>query len=259
MLKLENFSVHRKDLCVVNQINLSLQRGKIYAILGANGAGKSSLLGAIFGEFVSRGSIEFDGKELHKKLIGYMPQDNYIDASLSALEVVLLGLVDKLGMYLSDEQIKKAARVMEELGILHLAQRDISTLSGGQRQMVNFASVLLKEPQILLLDEPVSALDLHHQCVLLENVKKHTKEQNLLTLVILHDLSLASQFADELVILHEAKIRAKNKPELVLNKNLLKEVYRIDADIFYCERGLPCVLAKAATKELKGKYNEICS
>lgn len=259
MLKLENFSVHRKDLCVVNQINLELERGKIYAILGANGAGKSSLLGAIFGEFASRGSIEFDGKELHKKLIGYMPQDNYIDASLSALEVVLLGLVDKLGMYLSDEQIKKAAQVMEELGILHLAQRDISTLSGGQRQMVNFASVLLKEPQILLLDEPVSALDLHHQCVLLENVKRHTKGQNLLTLVILHDLSLASQFADELVILHEAKIRAKNKPELVLNKDLLKEVYRIDADIFYCERGLPCVLAKAAAKELKGKYNEICS
>ncbi|MBS4330349.1 ABC transporter ATP-binding protein [Campylobacter vulpis] len=259
MLKLENFSVHRKDLCVVNQINLNLARGKIYAILGANGAGKSSLLGAIFGDFKSGGKIKFEDKELNKKLIGYMPQDNYIEASLTALEVVLLGLGNQLGMYLSDMQIKKAAKIMEELGILHLAQRDISTLSGGQRQMVNFASVLLKEPQILLLDEPVSALDLHHQCVLLENVKKHTKEQNLLTLVILHDLSLASQFADELIILHEAKIKAKDKPENVLNKDLLKEVYRIDADIFYCERGLPCVLAKAAAKELKGKYNEICS
>ncbi|GML86510.1 ABC transporter ATP-binding protein [Campylobacter jejuni] len=255
MLKLENFSVHRKDLCVVNQINLSLQRGKIYAILGANGAGKSSLLGAIFGEFVSSGQLKFDDKDLSKKLIGYMPQDNYIEASLTALEVVLLGLGNQLGMYLSDMQIKKAAKIMEELSILHLAQSDISTLSGGQRQMVNFASVLLKEPQILLLDEPVSALDLHHQCVLLENVKKHTKEQNLLTLVILHDLSLASQFADELIILHEAKIKAKDKPENVLNKDLIKEVYRIDADIFYCERGLPCVLAKSAVK-LKRKENE---
>ncbi len=255
MLKLKQFSVYRKDLCVIDGIDLELKRGKVYAILGANGAGKSSLLGAIFSELAFKGELEFNGQvvknySLWKTSIGYMPQDNFIEANLSALEVVLLGLVDKLGVYLSDEQIKNAASIMKELGILHLSDRDISTLSGGQRQMVNFASVLLKKPKILLLDEPVSALDLHHQCILLEKVKQYTQRQNFLTIMILHDLSLAAQFCDELVILHESKIMAKGDPRKVLNKDLIKEVYRINADIFYCEQGLPCVLAKSAYKDL---------
>ncbi|MFQ6341314.1 ABC transporter ATP-binding protein [Campylobacter sp. VTCC 70190] len=255
MLRLKQFSVYRKDFCVVDGIDLEFERGRVYAILGANGAGKSSLLGAIFSELGFKGVLELDGQviknfSLWKKSIGYMPQDNFIEASLSALEVVLLGLMDRLGIYLSDEQIKNAASIMQELGILHLSSRDISTLSGGQRQMVNFASVLIKKPQILLLDEPVSALDLHHQCILLEKVRQYTQKQNLLTIMILHDLSLAAQFCDELVILHEAKIRAKGGPKRVLNKDLIKEVYRINADIFYCERGLPCVLAKSAYKDL---------
>ncbi|NDJ26585.1 ABC transporter ATP-binding protein [Campylobacter sp. MIT 19-121] len=253
MLRLEDLSIHRGTLCVADKLCAEFQRGKVYAILGPNGAGKSSLLSTLFAELSFKGKISFKDEILSfsnhfawKKKIAYMPQDSNVDASLSALEVVLLGLLDSLGMVLSDEQIKKALEVMDSLGILHLADKDILNLSGGQRQMVMFASVLIKSPEILLLDEPVSALDMHHQCVLLESVRKSTYEKGLLTIMILHDLSLAAQFADEILILHDAKIRAKGEAKEVLKRDIIEPIYRVRADIFKDDDGKPIVLAKAA-------------
>lgn len=138
MLRLENLSIYRNELCVANAINSEFEAGKIYAILGPNGAGKTSLISAMFGDLAFKGSIAHKQMELSlknhfawKKRIAYMPQDSSVDASLSALEVVLLGLIDQLGMYVSDTQISQALSLMEELGILHLASRDILNLSGG--------------------------------------------------------------------------------------------------------------------------------
>ena len=255
MLKLENVSIYRSELCVANAINSEFEAGKVYAILGPNGAGKTSLISAVFGDLAFKGAIKHKEFELSlknhfawKKRIAYMPQDSVVDASLSALEVVLLGLIDELGMYVNDSQIKQALSLMDELGILHLAGRDILNLSGGQRQMVMFASVLIKAPEILLLDEPVSALDMHHQCVLLECVRSYTRKEKLITVVILHDLSLASQFADELVVLSNAKIWAQGGAKSVLTKDLIENLYKIKADIFYDESDKPVIVAKSALK-----------
>lgn len=255
MLRLENLSIYRNELCVANAINSEFEAGKIYAILGPNGAGKTSLISAMFGDLAFKGSIAHKQMELSlknhfawKKRIAYMPQDSSVDASLSALEVVLLGLIDQLGMYVSDTQISQALSLMKELGILHLASRDILNLSGGQRQMVLFASVLIKAPEILLLDEPVSALDMHHQCVLLECVRSYTRKEKLITVIILHDLSLASQFADELVVLSDAKIWAQGEAKGVLTKDLIENLYKIKADIFYDESNKPVIVAKSALK-----------
>ncbi len=256
MLELHNVSIYRGILCVAHQINLKCQKGKVYSLLGPNGAGKSSLIGAIFGTIKHTGSITFNGQSLGltnymewNKSIGYMPQDNTVDASLSALEVVLLGLINHLGMYLSDEQVKLGAEIMQELGILHLAQRDIMSLSGGQRQMVLFAQVLLKNPQLLLLDEPVSALDMHHQCVLLDCVKTYTKKHNLTTLMVLHDLSLSAQFADELIVLSNAHVEAQGDPRSVLTQELIERLYHVHVDIFYDKDKLPIIVAKKALKQ----------
>ncbi|QCD44292.1 ABC transporter ATP-binding protein [Campylobacter mucosalis] len=255
MLELKNLEIYRGDLCVANKVNTNFKSGKTYGILGPNGAGKTSLLTAIFGDLDFSGEIKFKDKTLSfknhfswKKQIAYMPQDSLVDASLTALEVVLLGLLDSLGLYVSDEQLSKAVSIMDELGILHLASKDVTKLSGGQRQMVMFASVLIKSPKIILLDEPVSALDMHHSCILLDYVKKFTKERDLTTIMILHDLSLASQFCDELILLNKAEIKAQGAPKEVLTKDIIKELYRVKADIFYCSDGQPVVIAKQAIK-----------
>lgn len=157
MLELKNLTIYRGSLCTADAVNASFKEGKVYSVLGPNGAGKTTLISAIFGEMGYEGEIKFGEERLNfknhfswKKKIGYMPQDSYVDASLTALEVVLLGLMDSLGLYLKDEQINSAVDIMKKLGILHLAGRDVMQLSGGQRQMVMFASVLIKKPKILL-------------------------------------------------------------------------------------------------------------
>ena len=112
--------------------------------------------------------------------------------------------------------------------------------------MVMFASVLIKKPKILLLDEPVSALDMHHQCVLLDCVRKFTREHGITTVMILHDLSLASQFSDEVLLLSDGKIKAKGEAKKTITKELIQELYKVNVDIFYDDAGVPAVVAKSA-------------
>ena len=264
MIACKDLSIHRGTLCVADRISFNLERGRVYAVLGPNGAGKSSLMKALFAELPHSGEIRFDDHVLHaghamawRKPFGYMPQDTVVDASLTALEVVLLGQMDKLGLRISDEQLALAVTMMDKLGIVHLAGRDVLQLSGGQRQMVMFAQVMLRNPQILLLDEPVSALDMHHQCVLLEEVRRHTHERNLITLMILHDLNLAAQFADELILLADAKIQIQGSPETVLQQEMIERLYRVEIALMQSGGGQPIVIPQRAIRLSPSSQQEI--
>lgn len=254
-LSVKEVTICRGSLCVADRVSFALQAGRVYAVLGPNGAGKSSLIKTLFAELPFQGEIRFGDRLLHKgqhmawrKPIGYMPQDTVVDASLTALEVVLLGQMDALGMRVSDAQLTAAVHVMEKLGIVHLAQRDVLDLSGGQRQMVMFAQVLLRNPRVLLLDEPVSALDMHHQCVLLDQVRQYTQDRKLITLMILHDLNLAAQFADELILLADAKIQAQGSPREVLQRGIIERLYRVETTLLYDDKGQPIVLPRRAMR-----------
>lgn len=248
MLQLENLTIRRGSLCVADNINLILEKGKIYTILGPNGAGKSSMLKTLFGEVAFEGNIRYQAENFSKstlsawrKRIGYMPQDTQVEASLTALEVILLGKVDALHMHISDALLAEAAQIMDKLGIAHLAHRDVMRLSGGQRQMVMFAQVLLRTPDILMLDEPVSALDMHHQINLLEHVCEYTRVNNLITIMVLHDLSLAAQFSDCVILLGEGKIQGFGSAQQVLQPQLLSRLYNVDVEILYDSTGLPVI------------------
>lgn len=248
MLQLENLTIKRGRLTVADKLNVNLEKGKIYTVLGPNGAGKSSLLKAIFGEIPYQGRICYDNTPLNssqlarwRKCLGYMPQDCAVEASLTAMEVILLGQLDALHMHVSDELLKEVAEMMEKLGIAHLAHQDVMRLSGGQRQMVMFAQVLLRKPEILLLDEPVSALDMHHQINLLEHVAEYTRQQNLITVMILHDLSLAAQFSDKVIMLGEGKIQGFGSATEVFTPELISRLYQVDVEILSDRNGLPVI------------------
>lgn len=248
MLQLENLTVKRGSFLVADRISLTLKAGRVYTVLGPNGAGKSSLLKTVFGEVPYGGRIAYNGETLAKKhiqswrkRIGYMPQDTNVKASLTAIEVVMLGRMDALHMHIGDDIIAEAATTMEKLGIAHLAHRDVVRLSGGQRQLVMFAQVLMRRPEILMLDEPVSALDMHHQINLLEQVCRNTCEHNLITLMVLHDLSLAAQFSDSLILLGGGKVQGQGKPDQVLKADVISRLYRVDIELLFDSRGAPVV------------------
>ncbi|WP_150538573.1 ABC transporter ATP-binding protein [Actinobacillus vicugnae] len=248
MLKLTNLHIQRGSRVIADQLNLSLEKGKIYTVLGPNGVGKSSLLKTIFGEINGVGNISYADQSLTKRMlsawrkrIGYMPQDTQVDASLTALEVILLGRVEELSMHVSDELLTEVASIMQQLGIAHLAHQDVMQLSGGQRQMVMFAQVLVRQPEILLLDEPVSALDMHHQINLLEQVCQYTQQHNLITLMVLHDLSLAAQFSDRLILLGNGKLQAFGEVKQVLQADLIRQLYNVEIEILYDSTGQPVI------------------
>ncbi|WGE48235.1 ABC transporter ATP-binding protein [Actinobacillus equuli] len=248
MLKLANVHIKRGSLVIADQLDLSLEKGKVYTVLGPNGAGKSSLLKTIFGEIGCKGQIHYADQILNKraisawrKRIGYMPQDTQVDASLTALEVILLGRMEALNMHVSDELLTEVATIMQKLGIAHLAHQDVMQLSGGQRQMVMFAQVLLRQPEILLLDEPVSALDMHHQINLLEHVCQYTQQNNLITIMVLHDLSLAAQFSDQVILLGNGKLQAFGDAKQVLQADLIRQLYNVEIEILYDSTGQPVI------------------
>ncbi|MBZ7986503.1 ABC transporter ATP-binding protein [Campylobacter canadensis] len=236
MLEINNLSIYKSRKSILENISLKLEEGKIYAIAGPNGVGKSTLLDCIFGLIKSE-NISFN-KETQKNLkkwqenIGYMLQHFHTHVDLSVLEVVLLGAYANLSLNIDKQIIDEALGLLDRFAIANKANENIQSLSGGQRQMVAFAQVLLKNPKILLLDEPVSALDLKHQCILLEALQKITKERRLLSIVVLHDLNLASLFCDEVILLKDKKLFAKGDAKTILTKDLIKNIYEVDSCIY---------------------------
>lgn len=249
MLELNKLTLAIGKQTLVDGLNLQLQPGQLHVIIGPNGTGKTSLLRALFGELAPEaGDIRFDGEPLSRlhlarwrKRFGYMPQNIQLELDLSVLEVVVLGRLDSLSMRLADEDILAALQALQALGIAHLADRPLYSLSGGQRQMVLFAQVLLRDPQIMMLDEPVSALDLQHQMQLMEHLHHQTRAKQWVSLVVLHDLNLAAQFADQLIVLAGGKLQAFGPPAQVLDAALISRLYQVPVDIHHDRDGQPYI------------------
>lgn len=249
MLQVNNLNVTLDHLVLAKNMSFTLEPGKVNVIIGPNGTGKSTLLKTLFGDILpDSGDISFHNLLLKRKQIshwreqfGYMPQDIKLDIELSVLEVVLLGQLDALSLRLDDSLIKQALTALEKIGLLHLANRPVNKLSGGQCQMILFAQALMRNPKILMLDEPVSALDLHFQHVLLDHLDTQTKQQGWITLMVLHDLNLAAQYADNLLVLKDGHVIASGHPSNILTPTLVKEVYGVDAEITKDSYGVPFI------------------
>lgn len=249
MLEVRNLSLAFDDLVLADRLGFQLQAGKTHVIIGPNGTGKSSLLKVLFGDLRPQsGAVLFDGECLDyrhagqwRQRFGYMPQDIRLDIGLTVLEVVLLGQLDALSLKLKDPLIESALNALDQIGLLHLAHRDVRTLSGGQCQMILFAQALMRNPRILMLDEPVSALDLHFQQVLLDHLDQQTHRQNWISVMILHDLNLAAQYADNLIVLKGGRLIAQGEPAAILSPELVREVYGVSAEVAYDQQGVPFV------------------
>lgn len=228
-LTVEGLSVQYGATPAIAAVDLVADPGEVLAVIGPNGSGKSSLVKAIAGLVKHEGVVRFDGSPVRPERIGYMPQDIGARAALTVLEAVLLGRLGRLGLRVRPEDLAAVEAVLGELDLMPLASRYLGELSGGQRQLVFLAQALASEPALLLLDEPISALDIRHQLEVMEIVLRMTRARSLTTLVILHDLNIAARFADAVMVMRQGRVVCCGKPDDVIELEMVASVFGVQA------------------------------
>lgn len=252
VLSVNNVSVALGRARVVNGIDCHLRAGELLMLLGPNGAGKSTLLKAISGDLPYRGSVSLSGRELGswrpEKLArqrAVMPQRVEVNFPLTVEEVVQLGRPRKA----SGSSDPVVGLLMHALDIGHLKHRLVPGLSGGEQQRLQLARVLaqiMDSPgdRLLLLDECTSALDPAHQQMVLDLVRRLAKEEGVAVLAIVHDLNLAAQFADRLLVMNAGELIHEGSAREVLTPDLLEAVYGFSARVIELDEGYPMVVPR---------------
>ncbi len=228
-VRIDDLSVRYGATTALTELDLTAEPSEVLAVIGPNGSGKSSLIKAIAGLVPYRGGIALDAAGGAERRVGYMPQDISSRAALTVLETVLLGRLGRLGLRVRPEDLAMAQGVLSEIGLDHLAGRYLGELSGGQRQLVFLAQALAAEPRLLLLDEPISALDIRHQLEVMEIVRRLTHERGLTTIVILHDLNIAARFADRIAVMRGGRRVCHGTPDAVIRTEMIADVFGVEA------------------------------
>ncbi|MDO5725137.1 MAG: ABC transporter ATP-binding protein [Tissierellia bacterium] len=243
--------------CVVNELDLEIKRGSIVSIIGPNGSGKSTILKA-FAKLLApnSGDIVLNGTELrsmsNKKLaqcVSMLLQRNVCPADLKVRDLLYYGRLPHKKWYETkdDEDMKIIERAMQHTGIKSMAEKRIAQLSGGESQRVWLAMAIAQEPQVLLLDEPTTYLDIGYQLELLELIKDLNWRLKTTVIMVLHDLNQAAKYSDYIYVLKEGCIYDYGKPKDVISGKMLMDVYRVEGDILYDE-GIPIVLPKTTRR-----------
>lgn len=225
---------------ILHHIEFSVERGSLLGLIGPNGSGKSTLLKSIATLLpINRGRImihnndqsSYTQKEI-AQFMSYVPQETVIGFDFDARDIVAMGRHVYGSVFKSEsrEDAEKVKWAMEQTQTLHLADQSVLNLSAGQRQLIMIAKALAQDTPIILLDEPISALDVYYQLHILTLLKRLC-EQGKTMIVVLHDLNLASRFCHQLLLLNEGVVQKYGHPSEVLTEQLLREVYHVKASI----------------------------
>lgn len=242
-LEIKDLRVKYSNSYIIDGVSTDFTGGKLFTIIGPNGTGKSTFAKSIAGLINKKGdiSLSIDDKQISTKEIVYLPQMHHMDSSLSVFEIVLLGMIKDLSLKIQKKNIDIVIALLKELNIEELVDKNFNSLSGGQKQLVLLAQALICNPKVLILDEPTSALDLKHQLHVLNIAKSYTVKHKIICITILHDLSLAARFSDEILILNAGKIVKKGKAKDVLNEEIISEVYGVKVDVALSNQGYTTV------------------
>jgi iron complex transport system ATP-binding protein len=219
---------------IVADVSIDVPAGGWVSIVGPNGAGKTTLLRAVAGLVSYAGTIEVDGSSVaslssrtRARTVAVVPQDPIVPLGLKLLDYVLLGRTSHISRFGVEgvRDLAVARDVLQQLELSPLAQRRIETLSGGERQRTVLARALAQEAPVLLLDEPTTALDIGHQQEVLDLVDELRRDRGLTVLSTMHDLTLAAQYAEALVLLDRGEVVTSGSPDDVLTEDNLSRYY----------------------------------
>ncbi|MFB2978590.1 ABC transporter ATP-binding protein [Microseira sp. BLCC-F43] len=248
LLEIEKLTGGYGDIAIAQNITLSIQRGEWLSLIGANGSGKSTLLKLISRILApQQGVVLLDGKAIHSqpaaivaRKLAILPQQQTIPEGLTVKQLVSLGRSPHQPWWqweLSREDAQKVEIAMHQTGIEKFSDRLVEQLSGGERQRAFLALALAQNPQVLLLDEPTTYLDICYQLQLLELLKQ-LNQQNLTIITVLHEINLAARYSDRIALLHEGKLTCVGTPKQVLTADNLAQTFGVDVTIIETPVGL---------------------
>lgn len=245
MINVSSVSISYNDKKVIEDLSLNIKQGEIVSIIGPNGSGKSTLLNSISRFLnIERGNIYYKDVDIrHQKNkflaqnIASLSQFNEIPHDITVEDLVYYGRSPYKKWYESrnadDEQIVRWA--MNSTGVLKYSNNLVSSLSGGERQRAFISMVLAQKPELLILDEPTTYLDIAHQLGIMKLIKEINQKYNITVIMVLHDLNQACSYSDTLIILKDGEIFSKGKPKDIMTEALVKKVYNINSKIYYDE------------------------
>lgn len=255
-LQLRNVTLAYGERVVLRDISFEVRPGEILGLVGPNSCGKSTLIKGITRVLPLRsGQVFIDGHDITRistahmaQLAAVVPQSPILPEAFTAFEVVIMGRTPHLGFlrYESARDVEIAVRAMEMTQTVHLAERRIGELSGGERQRLTIARALAQEPRIFLLDEPTAHLDINYQIETLDLITDLCARESLTALMALHDLNLAAQYCDRIIMLSNGGIHAEGSPRAVITAQNVKDVYGADVCVTpHPLNDLPAILITA--------------
>jgi iron complex transport system ATP-binding protein len=241
---------------VMEDINLKVSPGEMVGLIGPNGSGKSTIIKALSHIIRPKsGRIIIGGRDIARIprrelacMVGVVPQLPLLPSTFTAAEIVLMGRNPHLGLFQSEgkRDWAMARQAMAKTGTEKLADRHINELSGGEIQCLLIARVLVQETSAILLDEPTANLDIGRQVEILDLIRSLCTESHLAVLAAIHDLNLAAQYCNRLLLINERHIHAEGKPAEVITDKNIKEVYGAGNCVYtHPVNGLPTVLLGA--------------
>jgi iron complex transport system ATP-binding protein len=235
ILDTESISLNYRGKQILSNVSLKVSAGEFFVIIGPNGAGKTSLLKILSGlQKAQHGSVQIKGKNISRYtrrslalIMAIVPQHIEVGFPFTVADTVIMGRTPHLGILgmESKNDFDIAEEAMNFTEVSHLADRKLFQLSGGELQRVIIARAICQQPEIILLDEPTTALDPSHQLKIMDLMERFRKQYNTTIIMVSHDLNLASMYGDRLLLLKDGRVIQTGDPKTVLNKSLLEESY----------------------------------
>jgi iron complex transport system ATP-binding protein len=235
MIEVNSISFRYHEDWVLQDVSFRVEKGEFVGVIGPNGSGKTTLLKILY-RLLSpqKGEILFERVPMRKmdrndiaKRIAVVAQETQLLFPFSVLETVLMGRSPYLGhlMFESERDLEIAKKAMEWTKVFPFSERPMDELSGGERKRVFIARALAQEPEVILLDEPTANLDIHHQIDFLDLILTLNRERGLTIVMASHDMNIASEFCDRLILLQDGRIYKMGTPDEVITKENIESVY----------------------------------
>jgi len=246
-LKSVNFSYRSTD--VLNNITFDIQSGTVFTLAGPNGSGKTTLLKCMNRILIPSGDVLIDQIDLLKmeipdiaRKIGYVSQFFSYTPGTTVFDAVLMGRRCHMGCFPKKTDYEVVSNILSQMKLETYAMKHVDELSGGQRQRVHIGRAMAQNPDYLLLDEPISSLDLKHQIEVLELLRNLAHIHGITVIMALHDLNLATRYSDSLALLKDGTIHALGDPGMILTPEAIETVYSVETELIRDRNGNPYVI-----------------